>query len=80
MQERADAAEASVMKGGAKAIQKTEARMKTLQSDLETESRRAMEASKSLGRADRRVRELDFQVRIDHPFLTKRIVSQKEQG
>lgn len=62
MQERADAAEAAVMKGGAKAVQKAEARLKQLQSDLESETRRAAEAVKSLARADRRVRELDFQV------------------
>ncbi|KHJ75861.1 hypothetical protein OESDEN_24522 [Oesophagostomum dentatum] len=65
MQERADAAEAAVMKGGAKAIQKAEARLKTLQTNLEAETRRATEASKSLARADRRVRELEFQVSED---------------
>ncbi|KAK6047867.1 hypothetical protein COOONC_14627 [Cooperia oncophora] len=56
MQERADIAEAAVMKGGAKAIMKAEA---------QTETRRATEAAKSLARADRRVRELDFQVNED---------------
>ncbi|PIO71814.1 myosin head [Teladorsagia circumcincta] len=65
MQERADIAEAAVMKGGAKEIMKAEARLKALQSDLETETRRATEAAKSLARADRRVRELDFQVNED---------------
>lgn len=33
-----------------------------LQVDYENESRRAQETSKALSRADRRVRELDFQV------------------
>lgn len=70
MQERADAAEAAVMKGGAKAIQKAEARLKTLQTNLEGETRRATEASKSLARADRRVRELEFQVVLDFSFTT----------
>ncbi|CAJ0600448.1 unnamed protein product [Cylicocyclus nassatus] len=65
MQERADTAESAVMKGGAKAIQKAEARLKTLQANLEAETRRATEASKSLARADRRVRELEFQVAED---------------
>uniref|UniRef100_A0A7I4YBE2 Myosin head n=1 Tax=Haemonchus contortus TaxID=6289 RepID=A0A7I4YBE2_HAECO len=65
MQERADIAEAAVMKGGAKAVMKAEARLKALQGDLETETRRATEAAKSLARADRRVRELDFQVNED---------------
>ncbi|KIH57527.1 myosin head [Ancylostoma duodenale] len=65
MQERADAAESAVMKGGAKAIQKAEARLKTLQTNLEGETRRATEAAKSLARADRRVRELEFQVAED---------------
>ncbi|CAD6189289.1 unnamed protein product [Caenorhabditis auriculariae] len=65
LQERADAAEAAVMKGGAKAVQKAEQRLKSLQSDLETESRRAGEASKSQARADRKVRELEFQVAED---------------
>ncbi|KAK6019874.1 myosin head [Ostertagia ostertagi] len=37
MQERADIAEAAVMKGGAKEIMKAEARLKALQGDLETE-------------------------------------------
>nr|CAA30855.1 myosin heavy chain 2 [Caenorhabditis elegans] len=65
LQERADAAEAAVMKGGAKAIQKAEQRLKAFQSDLETESRRAGEASKTLARADRKVREFEFQVAED---------------
>ncbi|CAI2356211.1 unnamed protein product [Caenorhabditis sp. 36 PRJEB53466] len=65
LQERADAAEAAVMKGGAKAIQKAEQRLKALQSDLETETRRAGEASKTLARADRKVREFEFQVSED---------------
>lgn len=62
MQERADAAEAAVMKGGTKAVQKAEQRLKTLQADLENETRRAQEAVKAFGRADRKVRELEFQV------------------
>ncbi|CAJ0583983.1 unnamed protein product, partial [Mesorhabditis spiculigera] len=65
MQERADAAEAAVMKGGTKAVQKAEQRLKGLQADLENETRRAQEAVKAFGRADRRVRELDFQVAED---------------
>ncbi|CAI5455740.1 unnamed protein product [Caenorhabditis angaria] len=65
LQERADAAEAAVMKGGAKAIQKAEQRLKSLQTDLETETRRAGEATKTLARADRKVREFEFQVSED---------------
>ncbi|CAI4222378.1 unnamed protein product [Auanema sp. JU1783] len=65
LQDRADAAEASVMKGGAKAVQKAEQRLKSLQTDLESETRRSGEASKNLARADRRVRELEFQVAED---------------
>ncbi|CAJ0934952.1 unnamed protein product, partial [Mesorhabditis belari] len=65
MQERADTAEASVLKGGTKAVQKAEQRLKTLQADYESETRRAQEAVKAFGRADRRVRELDFQVTED---------------
>ncbi|KAF1748516.1 hypothetical protein GCK72_024983 [Caenorhabditis remanei] len=65
LQERADAAEAAVMKGGAKAIQKAEQRLKAFQSDLETETRRAGEAAKTLARADRKVREFEFQVAED---------------
>ena len=65
MQERSDAAEASVIKGGAKAIQKAEQRLKTLQTDMEAETRRSTEAAKNLARADRRVREFDFQVGED---------------
>uniref|UniRef100_A0A158PAE5 Myosin head n=1 Tax=Angiostrongylus cantonensis TaxID=6313 RepID=A0A158PAE5_ANGCA len=65
MQERADASEAAVVKGGAKAVQKAEAHLKTLQNNLEKEAHRAAEAVKSLSRADRRVRELEFQVAED---------------
>ena len=65
MQERSDAAEAAVIKGGAKAIQKAEQRLKSLQTDLEAETRRSGEASKNLQRADRHVRELEFQVSED---------------
>ncbi|VDO39106.1 unnamed protein product [Haemonchus placei] len=57
MQERADIAVAAVMKGGAEAVMEAEARLKALQGDLETETRRATEAAKSLARADRRVNE-----------------------
>ncbi|KJH47330.1 myosin head [Dictyocaulus viviparus] len=69
MQERADAAEAAVMKGGAKAIKKAEAHLKTLQDDLESETRRASEAVKSLSRTVRRARELEFQVSVLKSYL-----------
>lgn len=63
LQERADIAEQAVLKGGAKAIQKAEQRLKNVQAELETESRRSQDATKAFSRADRRVRELEFQVR-----------------
>ncbi|GMT04726.1 hypothetical protein PENTCL1PPCAC_26900, partial [Pristionchus entomophagus] len=65
LQDRADTAEAAVVKGGQKAVLKAESKLKTLQVDYENESRRGQETSKALSRADRRVRELDFQVNED---------------
>ncbi|GMT32623.1 hypothetical protein PFISCL1PPCAC_23920, partial [Pristionchus fissidentatus] len=65
LQDRADTAEAAVVKGGQKAVLKAESKLKTLQVDYENESRRAQETGKALSRADRRVRELDFQVNED---------------
>jgi len=61
MQGKLDDAESAVLKGGQKAISKLEAKLKTVEAQLETEQRRHQEAVKNYSKQDRRVRELLFQ-------------------
>ncbi|KAI6204528.1 hypothetical protein M3Y94_00684900 [Aphelenchoides besseyi] len=62
MSQRVDEAEASALKGGAKIVAKLEETLKRIESELEGEQRRYADASKNLGKADRRAREILFQV------------------
>ena len=62
IQVRLDEAEAAALKGGKKVIAKLEQRVRELESELDGEQRRYQDANKNLGKADRRVRELQFQV------------------
>lgn len=64
MQVRLDEAEAAALKGGKKIIAKLEQRIRDLEQECDSEQRRSQEASKSLTKQERRVRELQFQVII----------------
>merc|ERR1712061_962377 len=57
-QARLDDAEANALKGGKKAMNKMETRIRELQSELGAESRRFADAAKNLRRSKRRIKEL----------------------
>merc|ERR1711936_855408 len=59
-QARLDDAEANALKGGKKAMNKMETRIRELQSELDAESRRFADAAKNLRRSERRIKELSF--------------------
>uniref|UniRef100_A0A8D0EC16 Myosin heavy chain 3 n=1 Tax=Salvator merianae TaxID=96440 RepID=A0A8D0EC16_SALMN len=61
LQLRLDEAEQLALKGGKKQIQKMEARIRELESELEAEQKRATEAIKGIRKYERRVKELTFQ-------------------
>merc|ERR1711881_554126 len=62
LQARLDTAEADALKGGKKAMNKMETRIRELQSELDAESRRFADAQKNLRRSERRIKELALQV------------------
>merc|ERR1712000_60281 len=53
-------AEADALKGGKKAMNKMDTRIRELQSELDAESRRFADAAKNLRRSERRIKELSF--------------------
>merc|ERR1711981_482054 len=59
-QARLDDAEANALKGGKKAMNKMETRVRELESELDAESRRFGDAQKNLRRSERRVKELSY--------------------
>merc|ERR1711881_613796 len=60
MQQRLDDAEQNALKGGKKAMNKMETRIRELQSEMDAESRRFADAQKNLRRSERRIKELAF--------------------
>ena len=64
MQGRLEEAEQAALKGGKKVIQKLETRCRDLEQELDGEQRRHADAQKNIGKQDRRVRELQFQVNL----------------
>lgn len=62
LQVRLDEAEANALKGGKKVIQKLEQRVRELENELDGEQRRHADAQKNLRKAERRIKELSFQV------------------
>nr|CAD7439933.1 unnamed protein product [Timema bartmani] len=61
LQVRLDEAEANALKGGKKAIQKLEQRVRELENELDGEQRRHADAQKNLRKSERRIKELSFQ-------------------
>merc|ERR1711898_75283 len=57
---RLDDAEANALKGGKKAMNKMETRIRELESETDAESRRMGDAQKNLRKAERRIKELTF--------------------
>merc|ERR1712026_474883 len=60
MQQRLDEAETNALKGGKKAMNKMETRIRELESELDAENRRQADTLKNLRRSERRINELTF--------------------
>lgn len=60
MQTRLDEAESNALKGGKKAINKMETRIRELESELDAENRRFGDASKNFRKTERRIKELSY--------------------
>ena len=60
MQQRLDEAESNALKGGKKAMNKMETRIRELESELDAENRRFADSGKNLRRSERRIKELAF--------------------
>merc|ERR1712001_541760 len=60
MQNRLDEAESNALKGGKKAMNKMDTRIRELESELDAENRRYADALKNLRRSERRINELTF--------------------
>ena len=64
-QVRLDESESNALKGGKKAIQKLEQRVRELEQELDGEQRRHADAQKNLRKSERRIKELSFQSEED---------------
>jgi len=60
MQQRLDEAETNALKGGKKAMNKMETRIRELESEMDAENRRCADAQKNLRKSERRIKELTF--------------------
>uniref|UniRef100_A0A3Q2PLC3 Myosin heavy chain, fast skeletal muscle n=1 Tax=Fundulus heteroclitus TaxID=8078 RepID=A0A3Q2PLC3_FUNHE len=71
LQHRLDEAENLAMKGGKKQLQKLEARVRELESEVEGEQRRGAEAVKGVRKFERRVKELTYQTEEDKKNIVR---------
>merc|ERR1712142_390752 len=60
MQSKLDEAETNALKGGKKAMNKLESRIRELESEVESENRRNADSQKNLRKSERRIKELSF--------------------
>ena len=60
LQHRLDDAETNALKGGKKAMNKMDSRIRELESELDAENRRQGDAQKNLSRSERHIKELCF--------------------
>ena len=65
MQVRLDEAETNALKGGKKAMNKMETRIRELESEMDAESRRLGDAGKNLRKSERRIKELSYAAEED---------------
>ena len=65
MQQRLDEAETNALKGGKKAMNKMETRVRELESELTAENRRCGDALKNMRKSERRIKELTYQADED---------------
>merc|ERR1712223_431101 len=60
VQQRLDEAETNALKGGKKAMNKMESRIRELESEVDAEARRLSDATKNLRKSERRIKELAY--------------------
>ena len=60
MQQRLDEAETNALKGGKKAVHKMDSRIRELESEVDSETRRMADAHKNLRKSERRIKELTY--------------------
>ena len=60
MQSKLDEAETTALKGGKKAMNKLDSRIRELESEVDAENRRHADAQKNLRKSERRIKELSF--------------------
>merc|ERR1711997_312390 len=60
MQQRLDEAETNALKGGKKAMNKMESRIRELESEVDAEARRMADALKNLRKSERRIKEMSY--------------------
>merc|ERR1712116_126009 len=60
MQQRLDEAEANALKGGKKAMNKMEGRIRELESEVDAEARRCADAVENLRKSERRIKEMTY--------------------
>merc|ERR1711935_623802 len=61
IQSRVDEAQTNALKGGKKAVNKMDSRIRELQSETEAESRRGADSQKALRKSERMIKELTYQ-------------------
>ncbi|XP_053282090.1 myosin heavy chain, fast skeletal muscle-like [Pleuronectes platessa] len=71
LQHRLDEAENLAMKGGKKQLQKLESRVRELESEIEAEQRRGVDAVKGVRKYERRVKELTYQTEEDKKNVSR---------
>ncbi|KAM6965529.1 myosin heavy chain, fast skeletal muscle-like [Aplochiton taeniatus] len=71
LQHRLDEAENLAMKGGKKQLQKLEARVRELETEVEAEQRRGGDAVKGVRKYERRVKELTYQTEEDKKNMAR---------
>ncbi|XP_053086627.1 myosin heavy chain, fast skeletal muscle-like [Pangasianodon hypophthalmus] len=71
LQHRLDEAENLAMKGGKKQLQKLESRVRELESEVEAEQRRGVDAVKGVRKYERRVKELTYQTEEDKKNIAR---------
>ncbi|MCJ8748671.1 hypothetical protein PDJAM_G00167450 [Pangasius djambal] len=71
LQHRLDEAENLSMKGGKKQLQKLESRVRELESEVDAEQRRGVEAVKGVRKYERRVKELTYQTEEDKKNIAR---------
>merc|ERR1712226_509891 len=61
MQSRVDEAQTQALKGGKKAMTKMDTRIRELESELDAENRRMVDAQKNMRKSERKIKELSYQ-------------------